>query len=180
MPPSAAPKQSTTWGFHATTDRHMRDKPRHISSECCKNATTMQHRISADWLGRPMRRMASVASGRPQNLSRDGASIIRSKAPEGGEAFGFLALRIQSPRDLEPGSEVRFNPGLCPGNGFGRGLTMHRRRGGFAGTQDAPVGLGLLQLYFQRRYSFAACRGVGRNRPNRHAGQRRHRATCEG
>ena len=106
---------------------------------------------------------------------------INGKAPERREASRFLALRIQSPGDFEPGGELPSSLGLRPGHGFGRWLTMHHRRSGFANAQFAPVGLGLAQLYFQLRYSFAARRGVSRRTwPDRNEGQSHHHVTCEG
>ncbi len=40
VPPSAVAVQSTTTSREATTDRRAHDGTRHISSGCCKNATT--------------------------------------------------------------------------------------------------------------------------------------------
>jgi len=114
-------------------------------------------------------------------LSRGVVSSIGGEAPERRKAFRFLAFRLQLLGSLEPIGKVLSNLGFCPGDAFRRWLTMHRRRGGFASAQDASVGLGLAQFYFQLRYSFAACRGARRKDwPNQNQSQSDHHVTCEG
>jgi len=169
--------QSTTTSCEATTECRIEGRARHISGGCCKNATMTHHQL---WTGCTDAWMASGLSP-ASSLSRGAVSCINGEAPERRKAFRFLAFRVQFPGGLKPGGEVLSNLGLCLGDGFGRWLTMHRRRGRLASAQCALVSLGLVQLYFQLRYSFAAGRGARRkNRSNRNEGQSDHHVTCEG